>query len=95
MNRMRLRFRLLTRSHLNALNSVRVITGTAGLRAKRTIYLPFGETMDYNVDPVVAAETKGFVPLSGFRPCQNPAVSAGERFDAAAAVCVVDPDGAV
>ena len=47
--------------HRDQLNSVRTISDTAGLRAKRTIYLPFGETIDYNVDPTLAEETKGFI----------------------------------
>jgi len=37
--------------HRDGLSSVRVITGAAGLRAKRTIYLSFGETMDASVKP--------------------------------------------
>lgn len=52
--------------HRDQLNSVRAITDAAGDRAKRTAYMPFGEGLDYDVDPAVAFETKGFIPLSGF-----------------------------
>lgn len=47
--------------HRDQLNSVRAITNAAGDRAKRTAYMPFGEGMDYNVDPAVSFETKGFI----------------------------------
>jgi len=46
---------------------IRLISDAAGQRAKRTIYLPFGETLDHNINLATAAETKGFV---------------GERYDA-------------
>ncbi|NOX73210.1 MAG: RHS repeat-associated core domain-containing protein [Alphaproteobacteria bacterium] len=53
--------------HSDQLNSVRTVTDSVGALAKRSTYRPFGEIDDWNVDPAVAFETKGFI---------------GERFDA-------------
>ncbi|NOX72564.1 MAG: hypothetical protein GXP03_02685 [Alphaproteobacteria bacterium] len=55
-------------AYLNSdqLNSVRTVTSSTGGLGKRSTYRPFGEIDDWNVNPAVAVETKGFIPLSGF-----------------------------
>ena len=51
----------------DAQGSVRAVTTAAGIRAKRTLYRPFGEATKTTYDMATAAETKGYI---------------GERFDA-------------
>ncbi len=52
--------------HRDQLGPLRTVTDAAGALGKRSTYRPFGGITDFNVAPAVAAETKGFVPLSGF-----------------------------